>query len=117
MRLTNKALRHEGVWESGCIHPPFLDLGTRWRLGSASGPGRFTPGTHWIGGWVGPRAGLEDVKTIKFVTTPGLELRSLGRPARSQSLCRLSYDTYVFLLRQIQDAKLNPYFNTGVLYL
>jgi hypothetical protein len=21
--------------------------------------GRFTPGTHWIGGWVGPRAGLD----------------------------------------------------------
>jgi hypothetical protein len=32
---------------------------------SASRPGRFTPGekaagTHWIGGWVGPRAGLDD---------------------------------------------------------
>jgi hypothetical protein len=32
---------------------------------SASRPRRFTPGerapsTHWIGGWVGPRAGLED---------------------------------------------------------
>jgi hypothetical protein len=33
---------------------------------SASRPGRFTPrerapGTHWTGGWVGPRAGLEAV--------------------------------------------------------
>jgi hypothetical protein len=30
---------------------------------SVSRPGRFTyrgaPGTHWIGGWVGPRAGLD----------------------------------------------------------
>jgi hypothetical protein len=31
---------------------------------SASRPGRFTPreraaGTHWIGGWVGPRTGLD----------------------------------------------------------
>jgi hypothetical protein len=26
--LTNKALRHEGVWGSGCIDPHFLDLGT-----------------------------------------------------------------------------------------
>jgi hypothetical protein len=33
---------------------------------SASRPGRFTsreraPGTHWIGGWVGPRAVLDAV--------------------------------------------------------
>jgi hypothetical protein len=25
------ALRHEGVWRSGCIDPHFLDLGTSWR--------------------------------------------------------------------------------------
>jgi hypothetical protein len=25
-RLTNKALRHEGVWGSGCVDPHFLDL-------------------------------------------------------------------------------------------
>jgi hypothetical protein len=24
-------LTHEGVWESGCIDPHFLDLGTSWR--------------------------------------------------------------------------------------
>jgi hypothetical protein len=29
--LTNWALRHEVIWESGCIHPHFLDLGTSWR--------------------------------------------------------------------------------------
>jgi hypothetical protein len=43
-----------------------LDLSTRWRW-SASLPGRFTPGeiapgTHWIGGWVGPRIGLDGVE-------------------------------------------------------
>jgi hypothetical protein len=58
---------------------------------SASRPGRFTPGerapgTHWMGGWVDPRAGLDDVEKRKFLTLPGLEPRSLGRPARSQSL-------------------------------
>jgi hypothetical protein len=40
---------------------------------------------------VGPRAGLDDVEKIKFFTLPGLELRPLDRPARSQSLYRLSY--------------------------
>jgi hypothetical protein len=29
--LTNYALRHEGVWGSGCIDTYFLDLGTSWR--------------------------------------------------------------------------------------
>jgi hypothetical protein len=43
-------------------------VGGEW---SASCPGRFTPeerapGTHWIGGWVGPRAGLDDVEMRKF---------------------------------------------------
>jgi hypothetical protein len=58
---------------------------------SASRPGVFTPHTHWIGGWVDPRAGLDDVEERKFLTLPGLELRPLGRPARSQSQHRLSY--------------------------
>jgi hypothetical protein len=63
---------------------------------SASRPGRFTfgeraPGSHWVGGWVEPRAGLEYLEKRKFLTLPGLELRSLGRPAHSQSLYRLQY--------------------------
>jgi hypothetical protein len=42
--------------------------GVEW---SASRPGRFfprerTPGTHWIGGYVGPRAGLDTVVTRKI---------------------------------------------------
>jgi hypothetical protein len=54
----------------------------------ASRPGRFTPGeraagNHWIGGKVDPRAGLDDVERRKFLTLPGLELRTLGRPVRS----------------------------------
>jgi hypothetical protein len=31
-------------------------------------------------------AGLDDVEERKFLTLPGLEIRPLGRPARSQSL-------------------------------
>jgi hypothetical protein len=39
----------------------FLTLALQWLT---SHPGRFfspgnNPGTHWIGGWVGPRAGLD----------------------------------------------------------
>jgi hypothetical protein len=66
-------------------------VGGEW---TALRPGRFTPGerasgTHWIGGWVGPRAVLDDVKNREFLTLPGLKLPPLGRPARSQSLSGL----------------------------
>jgi hypothetical protein len=72
---------------------PWYLFGGEW---SASRPGRFTPGekapgTHWIGGWVDPRSGLDNVEKRKFLTIQGLELRPLGQPARSQSLYRLSY--------------------------
>jgi hypothetical protein len=57
-------------------------IGGEW---SNSRPGRFTPrerapGTHWIGGWVDLRAGLNDLEKRKFLALPGLELRPLGRP-------------------------------------
>jgi hypothetical protein len=60
----------------------------------ASRPGRFTPrkrdpDTHWIKCWMGPKSG--DTEKLKFFTLPGLELRSLGRPARSQSIYLLRY--------------------------
>jgi hypothetical protein len=38
-----------------------------------------------------PRAGLDNVEKGEFCTLPGLELRPLGRAARSQSLYRLRY--------------------------
>jgi hypothetical protein len=50
-----------GEWRYISTHSLTLALdGGEW---SASRPGRFTPrervpGTHWIGGWVGPRAVL-----------------------------------------------------------
>jgi hypothetical protein len=63
-------------------------VGGEW---SASRPSRLTPATHWIGGWVDPRASLDDVEKIKFLTVPGLELRLHGRPVRRQSLYQLGY--------------------------
>jgi hypothetical protein len=48
-------------------------VGGEW---PASGLGRFTPGTHWTGGWVSPTAGLNDMEKRKLLTLPGLEFRS-----------------------------------------
>jgi hypothetical protein len=89
--ITNEALRHEGVWRSGCTDPRFLDLGTIGGEWSASRLGRFTPGSHCIRDWVGPTARLDDMEKLKFLTLPGLELRHLDRPSLSQLLYRLRY--------------------------
>jgi hypothetical protein len=61
----------KAYWRSGGIAPRFLTPaldGDEW---SASRTGRFTPGerapgTHWIGGWVGPRAILDAVVKRKI---------------------------------------------------
>jgi hypothetical protein len=55
------------TWGSGGIAPRFLTSALDGGEWSASGTSRFTtgeiaPGTHWIGGWVGPKAGLDAVK-------------------------------------------------------
>jgi hypothetical protein len=56
---------------------------------SASRPGR--PFTHWIGDWVDLRVSLDDVEKGQVFTLPGIELGPVCRPARRQSLYRLSY--------------------------
>jgi hypothetical protein len=66
---------------------------------SASRPGRFNfrkraPGTHWMGGSVDPKCGLDDLEKIKVLNLPGLKLS----PTRSQSLYRLSFSGSTFLI-------------------
>jgi len=54
-------------------------------------PGKEPPSTHRIGGWVGPRAGLDAVEKIKFpIPRRLIEPPNHNRPARSQSLYRLN---------------------------
>jgi hypothetical protein len=84
---------YEGVNVLIHIFVPSALAGGEW---SASRTGLFTPGerapsTHWIGGWVDPRAGLDDVEKRKFLILSVLELRPLGCQALSQLLYRLSY--------------------------
>jgi hypothetical protein len=91
----------------------FLTLALVGGVCSASGPCRFTPGerspgTHWIGGWVDLRAGLNKVEKRKFLTLPGFELRLFGRPARSRSLYRLNNFAFftspaIYKLKNVKD--------------
>jgi hypothetical protein len=59
--------------------------------GQIHGPVALLPGTHWMD----PGKGLYNLEKKKLLTLPGLELRPLSRPARSQSLYRLHYPDYV----------------------
>jgi hypothetical protein len=72
--LSTMPWRCIGEW---MYRPKFLHLDTRWRWVVSFTPGERGPCIQWIGGWV--------------LTLPGLKLRPLGRPARSQSPYRLRY--------------------------
>jgi hypothetical protein len=106
--VKDKKVKLLSVWGSGCLDLLFLTSGRVGGEWLASRPGRFTPGervpgTNWIGGWMRPRTEFDDVKKGEFLNLPGLKLRPLCRPARSQSLYRLrrypgSYTLYKALV-------------------
>jgi hypothetical protein len=75
-------------------------------------PRERTPGTHWTGGWVGPRAGL-DTKAKRKILCP-CRGSNTDRPARSLTLSCLSYrGSYVGLLTWfvmvIKSRRMNPH--------
>jgi hypothetical protein len=76
-------------------------VGGEW---SASG-GR-APGTHWIGGWMVPRTGLDNKGKRKFLTLPGLELRIFSHPTRTQSLYQLRYPSSLMYTRSVKVQQL-----------
>jgi hypothetical protein len=90
---------------SGCIDSRFLEHGTSWRFHA---PAALTPGkeppvpigqeVEWapVPVWTPWR---------DFFILPGLELQPLGRPARSQSLYRLSYSgSYIYIVTDLINA-------------
>jgi hypothetical protein len=94
--LISSVLRHEDILVSGGISPPLLtsalDGGQMswWSASLSYGftPGKRSPGTHWIGEWVDPGADLDLMEKGKPLLVSGIEP---SLPARSLSLCRLSY--------------------------
>jgi hypothetical protein len=65
-----------------------LVLGARWRCDELHAPAALppkerSPGTHWLGGRVGPRVGLDAVEKREKSCTAGNQtravLRSVGR--------------------------------------
>jgi hypothetical protein len=87
--------RHMGEWRYSST---ILNLGDRWGERSASRLGRFiseerTTGTNFIGGWVGPRTGLEAVEKTEILSLTGIEPR-LSIP----SLYRLSNPNTMYIV-------------------
>jgi hypothetical protein len=75
---------------------------------SASSPSRLTPvgrvlGTHSIGGWMSPRAGLDEVEKRKYLTLPGLKIRPLGSSTgkKRKSLIRIVNQICCFFKMQL----------------
>jgi hypothetical protein len=80
---------------SGQLHAP-----------AALPPEETACGAHLIGGWVDPRAGLDDVEKRKFLTLPGLELRtSVFQPVASR------YTDYA-----LEESKYGSFINFYLLY-
>jgi hypothetical protein len=79
--LVSSTLRHEDVLGVEVQLHAFLTSALQGGKWSASRPGRFTSreiaaGIHWIGGWVGPRAGLDAVVNRK-IPSPRRESKSM----------------------------------------
>jgi hypothetical protein len=98
--IMSLAPRHEDVWGSGGIAPPFLTLvrdGGEW---STSRPccstlGHKAPGTYLTGGWVGLRASLDAMgkRKISYICRES----NPGCPVCTQFLYRLSYPAHLIM--------------------
>jgi len=70
------------TWREGCgsISPLIVNLGTKWAVSFTPRPLCSTvrnSGTHWIGGWVSPSAGLDFGEKKHLLLLPRFEPRIL----------------------------------------
>jgi hypothetical protein len=102
--LVKLSLCHEGILGSRYIGPHFIGLGTSWRWVVSFMPLLLYP-------WREnprypldtPRAGLDDIEKLEFLTLPRLELQPLSCPICSQSLYRLHYHgSYICGVRKLK---------------
>jgi hypothetical protein len=72
------------------------------------------PGTHYTGGWVGPRAGLEAVEKT-LLALPAIEPQLLGSPARSLAVIPTEMSRFHYINIQ-GDSKLLPGFPSPIIF-
>jgi hypothetical protein len=81
---------------SGCIDQCFLDLCTSWRRMVCFNP-RKIPRYPLIGGWVDPRASLDDVEKWISLVLPGLEVPFLAHTASRYADCDTATHSLIWL--------------------
>jgi hypothetical protein len=59
--------------------------------------------THWIGGWVDPRTGLDDMQKRKFLTLPGIKLLHLVVQPVARRYTYYAIPAYVHFKMAIRD--------------
>jgi hypothetical protein len=65
------------------------------RHGPAALPPREEPGTHFIGGWVGPRAGLDGCRIYHPVVQKQRLLSCFGKAVSTLFHCRCVLSPYI----------------------
>jgi len=85
---------------SESIAPRILDLGTKRRWVVSFTNRERAPGTRWIGGWVGPRAGLE-AGAMRKIASPCRDKNSRSSSPQQPSAIPLSYRGYPLLYNLI----------------
>jgi hypothetical protein len=89
-RQSCSCTRHECIWGSGIILHAFL---TGWGITAALQPIRSTPGTHWLGGCIRPRAGLKASKKRKICLCRNLNNESSAiRPVANHYTHRVHWN-------------------------
>jgi hypothetical protein len=95
----------------GGVEVEFHHLSTRWRrVVSHFNPGEIAPGTHWLGGWVGVRAGLDAVeKNLSPVRNPTLAVQPIA-PRYTDVLSRLPIciGLYIIFFNLIRNKACRP---------
>jgi hypothetical protein len=91
-------LCHDDVWASE-YSSTLLSHVTKSSWVAISRPGRFIPGTHFIGIWVGPRARGNAMVKRTILLLSRIKPWLLGRPARRLFVVQLShYGSYIIII-------------------
>jgi hypothetical protein len=99
------------VLGDGGIAPRILDFGTRWRWVVSVTPRQLyprerAPGTHWIGGWVGPRAVLDAVVKRK-IPSPRQESNSTAPIFQPVAQLAFSQKTSIWIFKAVKASMLH----------
>jgi len=72
-------------------------------------PREQAPGTHWIGGWVGPRGSLDIVTEKNSLPLLGIEHQTSGQQSYPSSQCMTYWDREINYLNEYKCKLINSF--------